>query len=1077
MPPQMKFSIKASLLATVACVLPLAAMPAMAQARAAEQPQSTQPLDRALQDLSETVGVQILFNPDVVRGKMAGSVTQGAGADAALGQILSGTGLTYRRTGDGIYSVVESSPASSPQPRGMTGADASPQRVASPVDADATMETILVTGSRIASGSRDTVAPVDVIDSGDIILTGTANLELLLNASPQFTPSNTANTRLGPGVATADLRGLGDTRTLVLVDGRRFIPYDQNFITDINTIPSQLVKRVEIVTGGSSAVYGSDAIAGVVNFIMRDDFEGLEASGQYRIYGEGDGATLDLSVSGGGSFANGRGRAVTSINYLEREPVSQADRPWLGLYLEEARDAQGQPTLITTGSSNIPNGRFSGIPTGSALNSAANAGLRTALTNAGLAGMSSLGFTFDDAGRDARPYNRTADFLDTSPNSLAQKAQERWAVFSNVEYDLTPELTGFMQFAYSNNYTMSTQDSTGLTGQFQFEVDNPYLSAPLQEVLRQIDLIGGRPDGLVTLSVARRLVEVGNRNIEFRRNAFQVVLGGDTELGDLSANWLTDLDLNFYYSIAQTEGRNRNENGVLISAFQRGLLRGPGGTAPLLNVFGQNISAEGADSLRVNPTNSATARLEVASAAINGTLVQLPAGPAQGVIGAEWRKSEAVSRPDDILRSGDVSGIGRIPPTDGSIEAVEAFGELRLPLLSEVALFDSLTATGAFRYSSYDIEAVGGVWTYSGGAEWRPVEDLLLRGQYQRATRAPNAGELFGGQTTSNPAAVDPCAAPASASNATIRALCVATGVPEGLVGTPGVQPNVRVDSVSGGNPELEAETSNTFTAGFVLSPSAVPGLRLSADYFSIELEDAISPLGGGTASILNLCYNVIQNANSAICRAINRNPVDGAIVRPFRVEAVNQNIGQLETSGVDFGIDYQTEVGALGFVPAGSLSFSAQGTWFDTVSITPLQDLPNEVNQCAGAFGAICGEPRPEFRTTSRATYSTGPLKLSLRHRFIDEVTLDQIVLPREAGLAGPDEGDFVLGVLEAQHYFDLTASYDLGERATFTAGVKNLFDREPPPAARDVSEFNTFPSTYDPLGREFFVSVTTRF
>lgn len=1076
MRPQPRFRIKSSLLATVAFALPFAVMPAAAQTRPAEQPQSTQPLDRTLQSLAETAGVQILFNPDVVRGKTASPVTTGANADAALGQMLSGTGLTYRQTGNGIYSVVEAASAPDTSRRGIGAAPVSDGGAAA-ADADATMATVIVTGSRIASRSGDTVAPVDVIDSQDIVLTGTANLELLLNASPQFTASNTANSRLGPGVATADLRGLGDTRTLVLVDGRRFIPYDQNFITDINTIPSQLVQRVEIVTGGSSAVYGSDAIAGVVNFITRKDVEGLEASGQYRIYGEGDGQTIDLTLSGGGSFANGRGRAVTSINYLDREPVSQADRDYLSLYLNEGRDAQGRPILVPSGSSNIPNGRFSGIPTGAALNSPANAGLRTALINAGLGGMSSLGFTFDDAGQIARPYDRNSDFLDTSPNSLAQKAQERWAVFSNVEYEVTESLTGFLQFAYSDNFTLSTQDSTGLTGQFQIEIDNPYLSAPIQEVLRQIDLAGGTPDGLVTLSVARRLVEVGNRNIEFKRNAFQVVLGGDADLGSVSDNWFTDLDLNFYYSFAKTEGRNRNENGVLISAFQRGVLSGPGGAPPLLNIFGQNISAEGADTLRVNPTNSATARQKVASASISGTVTQLPAGPVQGVIGTEWRQSEAIATPDDILRSGDVSGIGRIPPTEGTIEASEVFGELRVPLLSDIVLADSLAVNGAFRYSSYDIEAVGGVWTYSGGAEWKPIDDILLRGQFQRATRAPNPGELFGGQTTSNPAAVDPCASPASASDPTIRALCVATGVPDGLVGTPGVQPNARVDSVSGGNPDLQAETSDTITVGVVVSPRAIPGLRLSADYFSIELEDAISPLAGGTASILNLCYNVIQSSASAVCQAINRNPVDGAIVRPFRVEAVNQNIGQLETSGIDFGLDYSRELGTIGFVPAGTLGLSAHGTWYDTVSITPLQDLPDQVNQCAGAFGSICGEPRPEFRTTSRATYTTGPMTVSVRHRYIGEVTLDQIVLPREAGLPGPTEADFVLGVLDAEHYFDLTASYDFGDRATLTAGVKNLLDRDPPTAARDVSEFNTFPSTYDPLGREFFVSVTARF
>lgn len=918
--------------------------------------------------------------------------------------------------------------------------------------------------------------PISTVSEKEIRTTATVNLETLLNTSPQFIAANTVNSRVGPGVATLDLRGLGANRTLVLVDGRRFIPYDQNLVTDINAIPSQFVERVDVVTGGSSAVYGSDAVAGVVNFILRKDFEGLELFSQYRVYGSGDGATLELGVAAGGAFANNRGRAMLSINRVERGRVSQTERDYAIFYVEGV-DAQGRPALVEGGPLSSTNGRFSGIPTGAALNNPANAGLRTALDAAGLLGISSLGFTFDPAGTTARPYNPSTDFLRPAAFMALQQPQQRWAVNGLVTYDVTDRLSTFAQFAFSSNRTQNSSNPDSVTGNYEFDVDNPYLSAEVQEVLRQLDLLEGAPNGRATLSINKSIEEIGSSTTRFDRDAFQIVVGGGYDLGDVYDGWLKAVTFDWYYSFAESNGRSTSENQTNIERFRAGLLRGPDGSDPLINIFGATISDEALEAIRLNPTSINNTRQQTLNISANGTLFALPAGSVQGAFGGEWRRAEAVFRPDELQRLGVANPGEPIPATDGSIDVLEAFGEVRVPVLSDQPFFEDLTLHGAFRYSSYDIDAVGGVWTYFGGVEWRPINSLLIRSQYQRAIRAPNVAELFGGQRPSNPVAADPCAQASALADPTIRDLCVATGVPLALIGTAGVQPAPRVDSISGGNPNLTAEDARTFTVGTVFTPDQISGLQLSVDYFRINVADAISPLAGGTASILNLCYNVIQRLESPVCAAINRNPADGTIVRPFRVQAVNQNIGELEVKGYDFGINYGRALSNAWFIPDGNLSIGLQGTYYTASSTTPVQDLPDQVNRCVGAFGSICGEPFPKLRTNTRVSYSTGPVEVSLRHRYIGEVTLDQVVLPRRAGNPGPSASDFASGFIGAQQYIDLSVNYRLSGGATIVAGVNNVFDRDPPIIARNFSEFFTFPSTYDPLGRVLFVSLQAKF
>jgi iron complex outermembrane receptor protein len=1025
-------------------------------------------LSDALVNLSESANLSIAFSSQQLAELRAPTVSGVYSVREILDQVLKNSGLTYEVMDDRTVRVVQAQlVASDAEPL-----PPSPARQAAMADK---VDEIVVTGSRIARTETEGVVPISMVSQEDLRLAAPVNMESLLNSTPQFTAAGSGNTRVGPGVATLNLRGLGANRTLVLVDGRRFVPYDQNLITDINTIPSQFVERVEVVTGGSSAIYGSDAVAGVVNFILKKNFEGVEAYGQYRAFTEGDGATRELGIAAGGQFAGDRGRAMLSINRVERDRVSQAARPY-GVYLVEAKDAQGRPILVEGGPLGSPYGRYAGIPTGAALNTPANAGLATALNAAGLNGMSSLGFLFNQAGTAVRNYDSNTDYIRPGAFMALQQPQERWAINGYADYDVGDRASIFTQFAFASNHTENSTNPESIAGNFVFDANNPYLNPQMREVLHQLDLRDGAVDGRTTLSINRSMEEVGPRTNLFDRTAFQIVVGSHYDAGDIGEDWLNAIKIDGYYSLAEAHGRTRSLNQNSITAFTTGVLRGADGSAPLINPFGANLSPAAAASLRLNTTSFDDTRQQTVNVSATGKLFNLPAGPVQAALGGEWRKSQAAFQPDELQRLGLVSG-DPLLPTNGTINVWEAFSEVRAPIVSGVTLIDDLAVSGAFRYSSYDNAAVGGVWTYFGGAEWKPVSSLLLRGQYQRAIRAPNVAELYSGQSPSNPVSVDPCAQASAATNAAVRNTCIATGVPAALVGTVGVQPSARVDSLTGGNPNLKAEDARTSTLGLVFEPPQARGLQFSLDYFKIKMDGTIAPLGGGTSSILNLCYNVIQRADSTICRAIQRNPVDGTIVRPYRVIAANQNIGERNVAGYDFALRYARNMDAMGFVPEGLLSFGLEGTYYTDNDTTPVADLPNQVNKCVGGYGTVCGEPFPRLRMSTRVTYTTGPVEISVRHRYIGDVTLDTVLLPLRQGVPGPAVTDLASGRIGAQQYFDLSLGYDWKGVASFTAGLTNVFDRNPPVVARTYSEFFTFPSTYDPLGRAFYATVKTKF
>jgi iron complex outermembrane receptor protein len=980
------------------------------------------------------------------------------------------------------------------------------------------VEEVLVTGSRIARSGLDASTPVSIIGVEEIKLSGAPNVEKILSDSPQFIASTnggaSANTVPG-GTADVNLRGFGPSRNLVLVNGRRFAIYGPEQVTDLNTIPTALIERTEVVTGGSSAVYGSDAIAGVVNFIMRDDFEGVEATAQTSYDSPTSTPTYSVDLTVGGNFAEGRGNAVVSVNYLNRGAITRGERgEWAFFSLSDGcvtpesfsrdkpgvpvsvpsgstcREAGGVPGLIAGGSGDIPNGRFTGVPTVGSTTS--NPALDAALIAAGLGGMGSRGFTFDDAGTTVRPALTPQDDFNLGPDNYLQVPQERWMVNAFSHYDFTDKATGYLEFHFSNNRVDQQLAPTNISGPFLFDVDNPYLSPEMQEVLRQLDLAETGPttvvtgtssrvnnpnDGFATINVGRRLVEVGLRENIADRNVWRMALGMRGDLGDVSDGFLRNLSYDVYYTFARTEETSRQSGNVSRSRFQAALLSS-GGAAPLANIFGQNLTDEAVDAVSIGATNVTEAELQVAAATLSGQLIDLPAGPLAFSMGLEWRYAAAEFVPDEFLRSGDVVGFNPGLPTEGDVTAKEIFGELRIPILGGLPFVDNLTANGAFRHSDYDLKGVGKVWTYLYGLDWRLDDNIAFRGQFQRAIRAPNVADLYGGLRQSVEPATDPCSdrQPASGRTEAVRALCIASGVPASAVFTAGVQPNTIIPALFGGNPNVGEEESDTRTFGVVITPRALPKLALTLDYFDISLDGAIGQLGGGLDNTLNLCFNVIQDINSEYCRAINRNPVTGEISVPFYAEIRQANTGGLETSGYDLQVRYGFDFNWGLFGNGSSLDINTSWTRLDELTLTPVQALPDVKNRCVGAYGTTCGEPVPELRGNTRFTWSSGPLSLSLRHRYIDDVTVDRYLLPLRAGITAPAYEDLVNPKLDAQNYFDFSFSLDVGRSVEIFGGMNNLLDDDPPVVGSAQVRANTWPATYDYNGRVMFIGLTVR-
>ncbi len=982
---------------------------------------------------------------------------------------------------------------------------------ANPPAAEADAE-IVVTGSRIARDVTDASTPLAIIDAEEIKLSGATTVDKVLGDSPQFVQATnggaTANTvpaGSAAGAAYANLRGFGPTRNLTLVNGRRFAIFGPEQITDLNTIPTALIGRTEVVTGGSSAVYGSDAITGVVNFIMKEDFEGVQVGARYGFDSSTSTPTRNFDLTFGGNFAEGRGNAVISLNYYNREGFTRADRgDWAELPYGEACVTQeswsatlvgvangasaancatsgGRMGFVFSGSGDIPSGRFVLTPA-----QLANANVQTALTAAGLTGINPNGFTFDAAGTTARLTQRPADDFNLTLFNYLQVPQERWMLNAFTHFDFDDHATGYLEAHFSNNRVDQQLTQANIGGDFLFDVNNPYLDPEMQTLLLRLDQAETGPrtiqqgpiaytttpnDGRAILTAGRRLVELPFRHNVDDHNVWRTALGVRGDIGSVSDRFLRKLTYDVYYTFARSEDSSRQEGSASRSRYAAALLSA-NGAAPVANIFGVNLSEAAVNAIKINATNVTNAEQQVAAATLGGEALELPAGAVGFSVGVEWRTAEAQFVPDEFLRSGDVVGFNPGLPTAGDVTSRDVFAEVRVPILAELPAVQALNANGGFRSSDYDLEGVGRVSSYLYGLDWRLNDTLAFRGQFQRAIRAPNIGDLFGGLQLNFSTLTDPCSS-RNTTNRTpaVEQLCIATGVPAGSVFTTGIQPDNIIPNRSGGNPELAEESSDTRTIGIVFTPSFVPGLAVTVDYFDISLDGAIAQLGGGAQNALNLCYLTVQDADSDFCRAVHRNPATGAITVPYSLDVLQANIGALETKGIDLQARYGLDVGASHF------DVSTLWTRTDEFTVTPMQAVPENKNRCVGAYGSTCGEPIPEFKGVTRFTWTLDDLSVSMRHRFIDSVTTDRYVLPKTAGApVVPALATFTNGKFDAQSYIDLSFTYDIGEKVEVYGGANNVFDEDPPIVAGFGGYGNTFPATYDYAGVTFFVGVNVK-
>ncbi len=1067
---------------------------------------------------AEQSGEQIIFRYDEASNIPARELSGSFKPIEALVEILKDTGLkAYRNTEgtivirkDADYNALKVpekiiSPPKEDKFIIRTG-EGSPQ--------DRTPEELIITGSRIKRAELSAPNLVSIISAETVERTGTVNIEELLNKLPQIVPSLTGNSNNpGEGIATVDLRGLGPDRTLVLVNGRRITPGNQSGIVDLNSIPTFLLEKIEVATGGTSAVYGADALAGVVNFKLRDDFDGFEGLARYRMSKDGDGDKYDLNLVYGQEFNDGRGHAFLHLGFLERQPIYQGDRDFSTFALADsfirpgssdpafgfgeflAPEEGGIPGLIRSGSNIIPGGNVFGVPA-----SGPHPGLQR-------------------FGRDGEPldFNSLTDRYNYAPFNFLQLPQKRLMATFGARYQLTDRVEFFNQVIFSQNKVdLELAPSPLIVTELEISVDNPFLQESARAALRGIDwyatgqiwqardgggnllfddqgnpvqarqavdsLNGNAPvwaaDGTPVAAVGgagrllyladgrselpyllRRMTELGPRKIKNNRRSLNVVLGLQ---GELKQNW----DFYAHYNYSQYNNTIRSINAVSIGNFRDAVDITPSGSDYICaseaarqegcvaaNIFGEgNLSQAAIDYITVSLEDKTRYIRQDATAYINGTIDHGVGNGLKILLGADWRREDSSS----AGQTGDFPDLGggfnRPAVANGSYNLWSLFSEIKMPLIENVTGFEEFELSGAMRYSDYSLS--GTVWSAAAGFNWRPFSDVRIRGQYQRAVREPNIRDIFAAESEGFPVIMDPCAAGNIDSYGDIAAICIATGVPENLVGGYD-QLSSQIREVYSGNPDLELEKSDTFTVGLIYQPSFLPEIQLTVDYYHITINNQISPLSNRASEIVDGCYD--QNASLALfCDRIARSP-DGQLAY---INSSLSNMGRSITSGIDGQLFYRKRLNSGLFGGNERLELVFQSSYLIKHDYHQV-NIEKTVN-CAGYFLEGCKVPLPKFRFTQMVTWGNDKLDISLRWRHIGGIT-NKKAKTEEVAVAR----------LPAKNYFDIYLQYGVTENIIMRTGVDNIFNSIPDFVGSGQQQANTFPNIYDVLGPYFHFGV----
>lgn len=935
-------------------------------------------------------------------------------------------------------------------------------------------EAIVVTGSRISNPNLQLSSPVGVIGAEEFALQQVLSVEDVLRDIPGSAPgigSQVGNG--GNGAATINLRGLGDNRNLVLIDGNRVVPATLAAVVDTNIIPISLLKRVDVFTGGASTAYGADAVVGVVNFVTRDDFSGIEINGTYGITEEGDAGQYRTDLTVGGNFADGRGNAVLSFGFTDVDALFQGQRDFSRIALGPTGTPQGSTTSIPVtfrspivGQLDIPTGRVGVNP---------------------------------------------ANTFNFAPDNAFRTPLRRFSLYGKARYEITDDIEAFSSALFSKSTVGFPAASSGLFANPVFlPLSNPFLPAATRNQLCAADsnasLAGVQPfftqaqcdaAALATSTTSpdfreipivaeRRITELGPRFTEWTTTTFQFNGGLRGALTD-SIDW--EVKGSYGESERITESRSAS-----FAALQQALRATntttctvtTGGCVPL-NLFGAegSITPAQANFLLLTTFQFVKTSFTSAEAGLSGDLgvtspfASTPIGFAAGV---EYRSYTGESFGDAISRTpGAVLGAGAAAlPIAGNYDSREVYAELIVPLIEDKPFFQSLTIEGGIRYADYSTS--GGNTTWKAGGSWEPVDGVKFRGVYSRAVRAPNIGELFQPQVVAlSNLTFDPCQGQTTnsaganfnatlAGSADLRALCVATGVPSGAIGSGSIPaPSAgQIQTTQGGNPLLDPETATTITAGVVLQPEFVPGLVISADWYKILIEEAIT--NPTVLDVINGCYSTALNPtlsfSTPACGLIGRNPagrLDGAAVETPGVFLGLSNQGRIETSGIDLNVSYTRDIGFATFVYNLAANYTFENLF---------QATPASVNrECIGFFSASCN-PISEFTLNQRTTLRFDQMDISLNWRHLSEVIREPLASPILPAFS----------VIPAYDLFDLALAFSITDNLRLNLAVSNLLDEDPPLVGSQVGTTafnagNTYPSTYDVFGRRYNVGVNLRF
>lgn len=1006
-----------------------------------------------------------------------------------------------------------------------------------------TGQAIVVTGSRLRSPNLESASPVTVVTAEEFALTGTTRVEDLINSLPQVFAGQGGSVANGAtGTATLDLRGLGPERTLVLVNGRRLAPgTPSTSAADINMIPAALIERVDVLTGGASSVYGADAVAGVVNFVLDTDFEGFKLNANYGVYNHNnrasqdirgandargfgyptgmvtDGGTFDGTLAFGSSFDDGRGRVTAYVGYRKIDPVLQARRDYSACSLSAQTAA-----AVNAGGREYTCGGSATSATGTVFyNEGFGDDFTSTLAQFGPNRTLLAGTT---------PYN-------FGPLNYFQRPDERYTAGLFADYEISSAIKPYMEFMFMDDRTVAQIAPSGDFGNtLSINCDNPLLGAGQRATLcndanllvsplpgdafivtgnvaaenqARIDrglgepLLPTTPFGFVNqidgstynrgfAQILRRNVEGGGRQDDLQHVSYRAVVGVK---GDLSPAWSYDA----FYQYGRNNYAQTYLNDFSVVRLGRALdvVTGPGGTPVCRstldgsdpNCVPWDIFSPGT----VRPSDASVQYLSTPGFSRGVVQQQVANAFLSGSLGEYGVKSPWADQGVDVVFGAEYRKESLEFNSDSAFSTGDLAGQgaATLPVSGSFNVkefFTEVRVPIAQDSWVYDFTITGGYRysDYSTGAntdtykiegEFAPVRDFRIRGGYNRAVRAPTVQDLFAPNLVALDGSSDPCAGFVITAANTG---CIAQGLTVGQFVAP--NPADQYNGFIGGNVNLQPEVADTYTGGVVITPTFLPGFTASVDYFSIDIEQAIGGIGSDT--ILAACT---ATADPFFCGLINRDPT-GSLWRSAGgfTTNVTQNIGGFKTSGIDGQVNYSTEIGN-----AGTLTFNFLGTYLDKLTIDTGVSIPglDQTFDCVGLYGNVCGSPNPEWRHQARLGFNfRSGIGASVRWRHFDGVDIDATsdnTNLRNTGAGGPAPGGVArpgLARFDSVDYFDLTFTFDAGDNFNFVLGANNVLDKSPPTTGSQACPAgacngNVFAQTYDALGRYLFAGVTLDF